>query len=191
MYFKNNKGKGMLLVLMTLLALYIVAAEVYVSAISSDKVPASVGYILVLGAAGDSQVLMVIDRIEMAVLAKSKYPKAPLLLSGNEKRGEISTYKSMLNQKGITDYIEEPQSTTTWNNLRFSQKMIPAQASVLIVTSSFHRRRSLAMARSLGIDAYSFSEELEEKERSWFYIFREHAAIYKYFPTMLWARLKN
>ncbi|XGC80143.1 YdcF family protein [Bdellovibrio bacteriovorus] len=181
----------MLLILVLLIALYIVASEVYVSAYKSTIMPSDVDYILVLGAAGDSQVLMVIDRIEMAVIAKKKYPKAPLLLSGNEKRGEISTYKSMLSQKGIMDYLEEPQSTTTWKNLRFSQRMISADAKVLIVTSSFHRRRSLAMARSLGIKSYLFTEALEEKERSWYYIFREHAAIYKYFPTMLWARLKN
>lgn len=178
--------------LAALLALYIVAAEAYVSAFRSPSMmPPDVDYILVLGAAGDSQVLMVIDRIEMAVLAKQKYPRAPLLLSGNEKRGEISTYKSMLKQKGITDYLEEPQSTTTWNNLRFSKKLIPAGATVLIVTSSFHRRRSLAMARSLGLNASLFTEALEEKERSWFYILREHAAIYKYFPAMLWARINN
>lgn len=181
----------MTVMVLTILFLYILIAELYVSAIAEGDSPANFDYILLLGAAGDSEVLMVTDRVKMAIEAKKKYPQAKIILSGNEKRGEISVYKTLLANHHISDYLEEPESTTTWDNLIFTRKLISDKAAVLIVTSSFHRRRALAMAKSLGMNAAVFSSEADEQEKSLFYVFREHLAIYKNFPVMLKARFLN
>lgn len=86
-----------------------------------------------------------------------------------EERGEISLYKKLLSQYGHQEFIEETQSTVTWENMKFSKKMINENARVLIVTSEYHQPRALAMAKSLGMKAAVFGEDLvDTKKRSSF-----------------------
>ena len=59
-----------------------------------------------------------------------------------------------LTAKGIDPQrlIMEDQSTDTSENLIFSRKLIPEEASVGLVTNNFHIFRSLALARALNWD---------------------------------------
>lgn len=142
-------------------------------------------FIIVLGANGDRSSAITQDRISVAIQAKKLWPHAKLLLTGNESRQEISVYREMLTDAGLKHFIEETKSTCTWENILFSQKLIPKGATVLLITSQFHQRRALAMARSVGMQADTFGQDPRTYKKSALFFIKERLSNLRYFPQML------
>src|SRR5688500_1086857 len=112
-------------------------------------------YIAVLGSNGDINSPVTIDRIQNALEAAEKWPRAKLVLTGNESNGEVTAFKVLLNKGGISQerIIEETKSQDTWDNISHTKALIPNGSRLLVVTSMYHQRRALAMARAQKIRA--------------------------------------
>lgn len=115
-------------------------------------------YVVVLGAhvrsSGPSRALAL--RLDKAYSYALENPDTVLIVSGgqggNEPCTESSAMKQYLVEKGLPSerIQEENQSTNTRENLIFSKKMIPDDASVGIISNGFHICRALHLAKSLG-----------------------------------------
>ncbi len=96
-------------------------------------------------------------RLEKAVTAADENPHAVLILSGGRGPGEEITEAEcmfrFLELQGIDParMVKEERSTSTYENLVFSDELTGcAGASVWLVSSNFHMRRSLYLAEKAG-----------------------------------------
>ncbi|MEE5987662.1 YdcF family protein [Ligilactobacillus equi] len=116
-------------------------------------------YLIVLGAGLiDGRVSPVLaKRIDKAVALYRKASGAKLIMSGgqgaDESRPEAVAMAEYAQELGVpvTDILLESASTNTWENIRFSQQLIPKGAKVGLVTNSFHVLRALLFARKEGL----------------------------------------
>lgn len=104
------------------------------------------------------------ERMDAAYDYLIENPEAYCVLSGGQGRGEdISEAECMyryLTERGIEEerLFCEDASTTTEENLQFSQKLLEEQGitgDITIVTSEFHAYRAAKMAERLGMNSYS------------------------------------
>lgn len=104
------------------------------------------------------------ERLNAAYDYLIENPKAYCVLSGGQGRDEdISEAECMyryLTERGIEEerLFCEDKSTTTEENLQFSQKLLEEQGiagDITIVTSEFHAYRAAKMAEHLEMNSYS------------------------------------
>jgi uncharacterized SAM-binding protein YcdF (DUF218 family) len=118
--------------------------------------------ILVLGAKsyhGNSYNPCLVSRMMHAVdLYKAKYAPKILVSGGFDKEDKVSeaeTMKKIAINLGISsnDILLETSSTSTYENLLFSQKVVKSAHlnSVIIVTEPFHAARTALVAKKLGL----------------------------------------
>lgn len=113
-------------------------------------------YIIVLGAQvrGDRPSRALRMRIDTAADCLRENPSAQAVLSGGQGPGEDMTeaqcMRNVLVEMGISEdrLILEDRSTSTWENLEFSARLVPVrEAEVGLVTQNFHVYRSVQLAR--------------------------------------------
>jgi uncharacterized SAM-binding protein YcdF (DUF218 family) len=139
-----------------------IAATIYLYAQKSDARPADAA--IVLGAAAwdvrPSPVLR--ERINHAIqLYKDKQVKK-LIFTGGKGHGASMAESEVALRYAIQEGVPrnaihtEDVSETTYENLSEAQRIVEAEGykRVLIVSDPFHLRRSISMARDLGLDAY-------------------------------------
>jgi uncharacterized SAM-binding protein YcdF (DUF218 family) len=179
-----------------ILFLYFVLAEAFVYIIAFNKGPQDkkIDVIMVLGANDGFENHRSKDRALNANLAKLKYSDARFLLTGNESKKEITTYKELLSENSYFEFIIESKSTTTWENFKFSKTLLKDlsidKSRILIVTSQYHQNRSLAMARCLGLDSYIFGKDTRTYTKAPLFFLKERFSVAKYFPQMLFSYLR-
>ena len=175
---------------LSLFLIYIVMAELWVwrSAASIGE-PTEIDYILVLGANGNEQSPVTMDRAVSAAQAAKLFPTAKIVLTG--KSEEVEAYKSLLAPLGLSNFIEEKQSRTTWDNMRFSEKLMEPGKNILLVTSEYHQPRALAIARSRGWNAWAFGKDARIYEMRIYFFVKERFSNCKYFLPMLFANLQK
>lgn len=153
---------GLLLILSVCLAFFLgVEGMILKGALTMPKEPQD--YVIVLGAhvrsTGPSRALAL--RLDKAYEYALEQPEAVIIVSGgqgsNEPCTESSAMKQYLMEKGIEEarILEEDNSANTRENLLFSKEMIPDDASVGIISNSFHICRALHLARTLGYEDVS------------------------------------
>lgn len=122
-------------------------------------------YIIVLGAGikGEQVPPLLASRIDQGIEILKKNPKALVIMSGGQGKGEdIPEGEAMARyaiNKGIDEskIIIEDKSTNTKENLLFSSKlMIKESPRVGLVTTSYHVFRALILAKDLGIRCIGF-----------------------------------
>lgn len=122
-------------------------------------------YIIVLGAGikGEQVPPLLASRIDQGIEILKKNPKALLIMSGGQGKGEdIPEGEAMARyaiNKGIDEskIIIENKSTNTKENLLFSSKlMIKESPRVGLVTTSYHVFRALILSKDLGIRCIGF-----------------------------------
>ena len=135
-------------------------------------------YIFLLGIKGDLGREHMFDCAKLAAEARKLWPEAKLVITGNEEYQEVTDLKKAVVADGVSPegIIEETQSQDTWDNIGLSQKLIPPDARVLIVTSEFHQRRSLAIAEVLGIRASIYGQDPRFYVTTPYYYIRERGA---------------
>lgn len=124
-------------------------------------------YILVLGSGliGDQVPPLLAQRLDRGIHLYKKYNEHPLfIVSGgkgdDEVVSEASAMKKYLVSKGIKEdlILVEDQSTTTFENLTFSKKILQErgdeQKTVAVVTNSFHVFRAVIYMRLVGLNGY-------------------------------------
>jgi uncharacterized SAM-binding protein YcdF (DUF218 family) len=179
-----------------LILFYILCAEAFVYFLSRNGNPEgkSIDIIMVLGANGSLHSQLTRDRVSNAAIAKAQFPEAKLLLTGNELRGEITTFKNLLAEHGYSEYIIETESTSTWENFKFSKILLATLSTnknkILIITSEYHQERALAMARCQGLEAYISGKDTKPYKNAYLFFLKERISIARYFPQMLFSYLK-
>lgn len=119
--------------------------------------------IIVLGCQiwGKSPSLLLEYRLKKALeLYKSGYASY-IIVSGGQGKDEVypesTVMKNWLVSHGISDtrIIEENKSTSTFENLKFSKKMMDINylKTALIISNNFHIYRSLRISKILGMKA--------------------------------------
>lgn len=122
------------------------------------KADGSYDYVIILGAKVNGEIpsLSLRYRLESAVDYAIQYPHVKLVLSGGQGKDEgISEAEAMyhyLKEHGIAEdrLVIEDQSTSTYENLQFSQKIIPEVSGVTIISSDYHLARARFLAKQLG-----------------------------------------
>ncbi len=120
-------------------------------------------YAIVLGAKvkkGNIPSLALRYRLDAALEYAKTYPHIKLVVTGgqghDEDIEEAIVMKDYLVENGIAAnrIIVEKKSTTTYENLLFTQDILPKDiTSVTIVTSDFHLQRSKMIAEGIGLNA--------------------------------------
>lgn len=156
---------------------------------SHMKAPNHADYLIILGAnvKGTIPSSTLQSRIDTAAIYLKKNPKTIAIASGGKGSGEdiseAEAIKKELLKKGINQsrILLESQSTNTYENIKFSKKLIPRNAKTgVVVTNRFHLYRALMIARDqhLNIHGLAASTPLLTIPRSYL---REYLAITKYY----------
>ena len=128
---------------------------------SCIKKPADTDTLIVLGCrVFDEEPGRILQtRVDQAALYLKKHPECRCIVSGGKGDDENiseaeAMYRSLVKQ-GIEPerIIKEDQSTTTYENFRFSLNYI--NDTVIVVTSEFHEFRAKMIASAFGIKAYA------------------------------------
>lgn len=178
-------------VLTMLLALGFVAMSITGGTIarSADGTNApEADYLIVLGCQvhGTTPSRMLRQRLDAAVTYLNTYPDAIVIVSGGQGPGEdiseASCMHSYLISAGIVPerIIQESQSTSTMENLRFSREYMEPGASVAIVSNEFHLYRAGQIAEKLGLKAALIPADTELPILLASYSLREIFAVWKF-----------
>ncbi|MBQ8084507.1 MAG: YdcF family protein [Lachnospiraceae bacterium] len=121
-------------------------------------------YVIIHGAGlskGEKLTKLLAERVDKAMLVYQKAPTPPYLIpSGgrgdDEKISEAEAMKKYLIENGIPEdhILAEDQSTTTFENLVNSKKIIDARGGrcyTALVTSNYHVYRALRYCRKVGL----------------------------------------
>ena len=112
--------------------------------------------------------LSLLKRLEAAYDYLTENPSVPCILSGGQGADEhISEAQAMydwLTARGIDEsrLFREDKSTSTFENLSFSQKIIETEnlpPAVTIITNDFHQYRASRIAKRCNLECYSVSGE--------------------------------
>lgn len=162
--WQSAAGKGILTaaaLLIALLFLLFLTVSVLM-ATAAFSVPSEEATVVVLGAGlydgRPSRILQ--GRLDVAVDYLNAHPQAACIVSGgqgeDEPRTEADAMKTYLLQAGIAAeriYVEE-QSTSTYENIRFSKEIIEEQGlnpAMALVTQEFHQYRAQQFAKAAGV----------------------------------------
>ncbi len=126
----------------------------------------SATYVIVLGM-GPTPTQAILDRSELAAELWRAGFVSEFIASGgqgiDEVESEAQTIAKDLISRDVPESIitEEPESTSTYENLIFSRKILAAREKmnthIVIITHDFHAARVASMADSLGMNAVVIS----------------------------------
>lgn len=156
----------LVVILCTSLFVLVESVLVYQSYQSNSKVS---DYVIVLGAKvnGTTPSRSLQYRLQATVEYYTLHPTVTIIVSGGQGAGEevseASVMKEYLVQQGIDKdkIIEEDSSTSTYENLVYSKEKIDCLTktpyTITIVTNGFHTYRALYIAKSIGLEASTYS----------------------------------
>jgi uncharacterized SAM-binding protein YcdF (DUF218 family) len=150
-----------ILVVSALYAVMLIFMGVYGN---NDTVTYEEDAVIVLGAGifGEYVPPVLAERLDRALAYSRQNPQALLILSGGQGPGEYITealaMERYLVQRGVSveRIIKEEQSTSTYENLLFSKKILDDhfthQYQTAVITNGFHIYRTSKTAASLGLE---------------------------------------
>lgn len=150
----------MIYLLLPFLVLIVAEWNVIYNHMASTQESFEPQYLLLLGANGREDSTAVRSRAQAFREAIQKWPNAKLVISGNEKRNEISAYLKNLNlsdSENVRMTVED-KSRNTYENIAFSIDKTKLN-DVLIVTSAYHQPRAVCIARKFGLKAKAFDTD--------------------------------
>lgn len=135
----------------------------------NDTHAPDIEYVIILGSGLKGSQLSIIlqQRVDTGIAYLKKHPHMPVIVSGGQGPGEdIPEAEAMsryLVGQGIDQnrIIQENRSTSTFENLKFSQDILKAQGvsqpSIMIVTSNYHLYRAEMIASKLGFKVHGIA----------------------------------
>lgn len=138
---------------------------------------------------GESPSLMLSERLDAAYAYLTENPESRCVVSGGQGADEaISEAECMFNyltEKGIEEerIFLEDKSTSTYENLKFSKKVIEnnaLNAKIGIVTNEFHEKRANMIARKLGIESFCVPARTAWFLKPTYYLREAFALIYDF-----------
>ena len=124
-------------------------------------------YLIVLGAGlyqGRVSPLLA-GRVQKAVSLSQDNPQTKFIMSGgqgsDEPRSEAAAMKEYAMSLGVPAdrIILEDQSTNTAENIKFSQRLIPPNQKIALVTNNFHLLRALLLSRQAGLPCAGYGSK--------------------------------
>ena len=173
--------------------LYVAFLQLKIYQHSHQEIPKNVDYLIVLGARvkGTVPSLSLQYRIDAAAAYLLENKKTIAIVSGGQGEGEdISEAEAMrreLVRKGVEEsrIILEDGSTSTYENITFSKKLIPSGSRTgLIVSNDFHLYRASMIAEREELQVTGIPAKTPEIVLVKSYV-REYLAITKYFITRI------
>ena len=145
-------------------------------------------YLIILGAKvkpnGDPSLSLQM-RLETAIPYLQQHEHVRVIVSGgkgaDEPQSEASVMLAYLKTNGIdrSRIIVEDKSTSTYENLAFSKKLLPENVNTLtIVSNDFHLARAQFLAKQLGFETDTLAAPTP-KSVAWHLSLRERAALCK------------
>jgi uncharacterized SAM-binding protein YcdF (DUF218 family) len=115
-------------------------------------------YIVILGAQIKGTIISksLKKRLDTALVYLRTNPDTKIIVSGGKGKDELISEAEAMSKYLVVEGIDkgriqmEDKSTNTNENIRFSKKFIPENASVAIVTNGFHIYRSIKIAKKQG-----------------------------------------
>lgn len=117
-------------------------------------------YVLVLGAKvkrDGTPTRALRYRLDVAVDYAARYPHVQVIVSGgqgfDENHTEASVMKRYLTEQGIdaARITEEERSTSTYENILFTRKLLPEMTHVTIISNDYHLERAKVLAKRQGL----------------------------------------
>lgn len=97
-------------------------------------------------------------RLDVAIEYLKQYPHVQVIVSGgqgkDEPMSEAAFMYTYLVEAGIEEsrILQEDTSTSTYENLQYSKKLLPEdETAVTIISSDFHLARAQLLAKSIGL----------------------------------------
>jgi uncharacterized SAM-binding protein YcdF (DUF218 family) len=184
----------MKLVLKRLCLAFVIAAAAYITVVTilmvqiANHIPKSnANSMIILGAKlnGDQLSLSLKNRMDVALNYLQDNPHTQVIVSGgqgsNELISEAEAMKNYLlkNQVSAARIQAEAQSTSTFENIKYSKKMLRGPLIVL-VSNDFHLLRAKMIANRQGLNVDTLSAPTPKSVRIHMYI-REYVALIKSF----------
>ena len=120
--------------------------------VSSAAVSSTPNPVVVLGARiiDGRPSRMLEARLATALSVASTHSAAPVVVTG---KGESAVMARWLIEHGLSAsrIVEEPEATSTNENLENSRKLFPKAARLIVVTNGFHVARTKVWASHLGV----------------------------------------
>lgn len=151
-------GKAVVLLIAVLWAAFLMV-EFGICKAMTMQAPECVPFLIVLGAQvrGTKITNSLMRRLDASISYLKENPGSLVIVSGGQGKGElVSEAEAMagyLRQHGIGEHriIQEGQSTSTWENLKFSSSFIDDMSTpVAIVTNNFHMYRAILIGKKVG-----------------------------------------
>jgi len=146
-------------------------------------------YIVILGCQVEGSIpsVRLVQRVNAAVKYLKEHQNVKAVITGGQGPGEDITEAEAMRRILIENEIDEKrilkedQSTSTIENLKFSNELYRlADRNVIIVTSDYHIFRSLSIARKLGYKNVSGIPGKSQVFLLPVYLLREYAAVVYY-----------
>ncbi|MED4228345.1 YdcF family protein [Neobacillus cucumis] len=186
---KNKSFLRLLSIFIGLGLVYVTFLQVKISQYCNLKSPRNADYLIVLGARvnGVEPSLVLASRINAAAKYLKENKKTVVIASGGmgpgEDISEAEAIKKELVKQGINEsrILLEDHSTNTYENIKFSKKLIsPKSKSIVVVTSTFHLYRAISLAHYQGLSVDGLPAKTP-----WLAVFksysREYLAITKFY----------
>ncbi|WP_252502519.1 YdcF family protein [Sporosarcina sp. Marseille-Q4943] len=144
-------------------------------------------YAIILGAKvnGETPSLTLRYRLEKALSYAETYPDVNFILSGgqgpDEDIAEGEAMRRYLTENGVKEerLLLETESTSTYENLLYSKKLLPKDVNaVTIITSDFHLARARMIAASLDLETDAWPAKTPKSVEAKHHI-RERLALIK------------
>jgi len=171
------------------LAVFLAESILILQTVAQSKKNVPVEYLIVLGSRSYGKIPCVDlkHRIDGAIAYCAKHPETVVIASGgqgaDEEYPEALVIEEILHAEVGPELriLKEDRSRSTKENMRFSRELIGNDnASVGIVTNSYHLRRSLTVARNCGFKKVFPVYASMKKLTLPYYFVRETAALFVY-----------
>ncbi len=165
----NRVGKLVIgLFAVWLLSFFIVSGILAASAISERDEKVDCVIVLGAGLKGETPTLVLLERLNNALIFLAENPGTGVIVSGGQGPGEAITeaeaMKRYLVGNGVSEesIIKEEKSTSTYENMLFSKVKYEEATGkklekIMIITNDFHMFRSKILAGRAGLQAYGIS----------------------------------
>lgn len=160
---------------------------------SHQQIPKQVDYVIVLGAKvnGMNPSLSLQSRINTAARFLKEHEKTIVIVSGGQGPDEDISEAEAMRQGLVAHGIDveriiiEDKSTSTYENMIFSKKLIPSGLDTgLLVTNDYHLYRAVLLAKQEGLDVTGLPAKTPTVALVKSYV-REYLAISKWYVENL------
>jgi uncharacterized SAM-binding protein YcdF (DUF218 family) len=183
----RRKLKRLLFILSIAAAAYLIIISVRITQVAKHVPQAKAAYMIILGAKlnGAEPSLSLKYRMDTALEYLKKNPSTEVIVSGGQGTDELISEADAMNQYLIANHINptriklEAQSTSTFENIQFSKKLLQGN-HILLVSNDFHLLRAKLIAERQGLVVDTLSSPTPKSVKIQLYI-REYIALIKSF----------